>query len=97
MAVKASNWLSGSSTQIPTASIMPTTWAVWPGETAGPDATPATPLPTRAGVFGMTRTTGCPAGSDSASRASVTPAATETMRVSGDRWGARSASASATQ
>ena len=94
--MSASNWLSGSSTQIPTASIIATTLAVCSGVTVGPAARPATPLPTSAGVLGMTRITGCPSGSTSVSRARVTPAATETTTASGPRWGAMSVRAVAT-
>ena len=94
--MSASNWLSGSSTQVPTASIIPATLAVCSGVTVGPVARPATPLPTSAGVLGMTRITGCPSGNTSANRARVTPAATETITAFGPRWGATSVRAVAT-
>ena len=61
---------------------------------SSPAETAAMPSDTWAGVFGMTRTTGVPAGRPSSSWAVVTPAHRETTRVPGLRCRASSGSTS---
>ena len=84
MADSASTCSSGISTTVPTAAKM--SLACWSccAEQCFPAETDTTPRPSFAGVFGMVRITGWPAGSAASSCSSDTAAATLTTTVSGE-------------
>src|SRR5690625_2559166 len=70
--------------------------STWSSVAWRPLAKAVAPAPTRAGVLGITRTTGVSGGKNDSSVLRVTPAATETTNVSGFNRGAASCSTATT-
>ena len=78
IAVTASICRSGIRSTLPTEAISASASARWPSSQWEPGEIAAMPSSTRAGVFGMTRTTATPSGTRDSMNAVVMPAASET-------------------